>query len=106
MVVTPSSISRARFASVMRWVLRVGRPGIVSCLCDAHGHGSKRIREVRLDAPGWAGELDRPEPRQELLEHDLDLELCQVGAEAEVRAAAPERDVGVGPPPEIEAERL
>src|SRR5436190_15179441 len=104
MVVTPSSISRARFASVMRWVLRVGRKGIVSCRRDAHRHGPKRIREVRLDAARRPGELDRPEPRQELLEHDLDLELREVGAEAEVRAAAAECDVRVGPPLEVEAE--
>ena len=42
----------------------------------------------------------------ELLEHDPDLHTGQVGAEAEVRAAAAEADVFVGGAQDVEAERV
>ena len=53
-----------------------------------------------------AGELDVGETRQKLLEHHADLELGQVGAEAEVRATAAECDVLVGRARDVEQVRV
>src|SRR6478735_9296556 len=51
------------------------------------------VDEVGAEALHGAGELDVVEAVEHLVEHDVDLEARQVCTEAEVRAAAAERDV-------------
>ena len=45
---------------------------------------------------------DVGQPVEQVLEHDPDLHAGEVGAEAEVRAAPAEGDVGVGVAPDVE----
>ena len=53
-----------------------------------------------------AGELDVVEPVEDLVEHDVDLHASEVRPEAEVRAAATERDVLVRAALDVEAIRV
>ena len=57
-------------------------------------------------AAGLAGELEVGHAARRLLEHDLDLEPGQVGAEAEVDAAAAEGDVVVRRAADVERVRV
>src|SRR5688572_9712989 len=102
---TTTSISGRRVASDMPRDCRV--PG--TCTSSrAASEGEREVAEPGVPvAPrplGRPGPLDAGEPGQELLEEHPDLELRQVGAEAEVDAVA-EADVGVRVPGDVEAVR-
>ena len=64
------------------------------------------VDEVGAQAADLAGDLDVVEAVEELLEHHVDLHAGEVGAEAEVRAAAAERDVLVRRARDVERERV
>ena len=68
-----------------------------------HGQALDAVEEVRAQARRRACELDAVEVRDHLLEPDLDLELGQVRAEAEVRPAEAEGEVAVRLPADVEA---
>ena len=65
---------------------------------DANRHVLDAVHEVRAHPHDGAGELDRPQTGEQLLQQDLGLELGQVRAETEVRSAGAERDVLAGVP--------
>src|SRR2546426_6966200 len=52
--------------------------------CEAHRHPLDAVDEVRAQALDRPGQLDVRQAAQQLLEHDLDLQAGQVGAQAEV----------------------
>ena len=64
------------------------------------------VREVRAQPLRLSCQLDALHAGNELLEQDPELEAREVGAEAEVRAGAPEGGVLVGRPPDVEAVRV
>src|SRR3990172_9539276 len=61
----------------------------------AHGHVLDAVDEVGAQARDGAGRLDVGQAAQELLEHHVDLEAGEAGAEAEVRPAAAEGEMRV-----------
>src|SRR5919197_5129773 len=95
---TPWRSRSARRLSVMRQIL--------SRRSHPDRHRLQGVREVGADPLRRPGRLDGPKPGQELLEHDFDLELGEVRAEAEVRAAAAEADVVVRAPADVEPVRV
>ena len=60
------------------------------------------VDELRLQALHLAVLADVGQAVEEVLEHDPDLHAGQVGAQAEVGAAAAEGDVRVGVPADVE----
>src|SRR5436190_16943607 len=72
-------------------------------LLDRDRHPLDAVEEVRAQPLDRPRELDLANPRNELLERDLDLEPGQVGAEAEVDAAGAEGHVQVRVAADVEA---
>ena len=68
-------------------------------LVEGHRHG---LLDAGDDVGDGPAELEVGEAREQMAEHDADLAAGEVGAEAEVRAAAAERHVGVGLAPDVE----
>src|SRR5262245_4290996 len=83
----------------LHWRLR---RAYVSC-CDSHGQPLDAVEEVRPEAIRGAGRLEAVEVRDHLLEPDSYLQTGEVGAQAEVRAAEPEREMPVGGARHVEA---
>src|SRR3954451_7629786 len=90
----------------MTWYLRPMLASLRELRNEADRHVVERHRDRalgRTDEPrDGSGDLDVGAPRQQLLEHHAHLTSREVRAEAEVHAAAPERDVRVGAAVDVE----
>src|SRR4029453_14292919 len=80
-------------------------PGTEAGAPHSHGKLFNPHHEIRFPSPRRlvAFELELRQPADELLEHHAQLQACEAGAEAEVRAVAAEGDVRVGLAHDVEA---